>query len=365
MKAVVLVGGEGTRLRPLTATTPKPLLPVVCMPLIERQLRWLSSYGVDEVVLAMGYLPDAFVEHFPDDRFGAMHLVYAVEPEPLGTAGAIRFAVEHAGIEERVVVCNGDVLTTLDLDAFVDFHRARGAAATIHLSRVEDPSALGAVPTYADGEVKEFVEKPPPGTAPSNWINAGTYVIERPVVEQIPPGRMVSIEHETFPHLLEDRGQVYALETDDYWLDVGTPQTYLDAHVDVLTGRLGMPPLPDARETAPGVWMQGDVDVSSNAELEPPLLIAAGGTIGAGARIARSAIGEGAEVGSLTVVDGSVLHAGARLEDEASVRMSILGADACVEAGAEVLDLSIVGPGATVPAGTTVVGGRVPVAANG
>ncbi|MEX2268001.1 MAG: NDP-sugar synthase [Acidimicrobiia bacterium] len=361
MKAVVLVGGEGTRLRPLTLTTPKPLLPVGGRPLIERQLAWLGAYGVDEVVLSLGYLPDAFVHHFPRDRFGAMRLVYAVEPEPLGTAGAIRFAVEQAGIDERVVVCNGDVLTTLDLRAFVEFHVDRDAAATIHLSHVEDPSALGAVPTYPDGEVQAFVEKPKPGTSPSDWINAGTYVLEPEVFARIPAGVAVSIERETIPGLLEERGKVYALGTDDYWLDVGTPQTYLDAHADVLAGRLGLPPVPDAQEASPGVWVQGEIDLTA-ATFEAPLLIGAGACFARGARVSASTIGPGAQVGLDAVVDGSVLHARALVADGAVARTSIVGADACVDARASVLDLSIVGAGARVSAGSTLVGGRVPVA---
>lgn len=363
MKAVVLVGGEGTRLRPLTSTTPKPLLPIAGRPLVERQLVWLAAHGVDEVVLSLGYLPDAFVEHFPGDRFASMRLTYAVEREPLGTAGAIRFAAEHAGIDERFVVCNGDVLTTLDLGAFVDFHVERGATATIHLSQVEDPSALGVVPTYPDGEVKAFIEKPAPGTAPTNWINAGTYVLEPEVLGRIPPAIATSIERETFPRLLEDRGRVYALATDDYWLDVGTPEKYLEAHADVLAGRMGSPPVPDAREEAPGVWVQGEVDLAAEAWLEAPVLIGAGVAVAAGARVASSTLGPGASVGPDAVVDHSVLLAGARLARGALVRASILGIDASVEEGAAVLDFSIVGAGARVPASTTIAGGRVPVAA--
>ncbi len=363
MKAVVLVGGEGTRLRPLTSTTPKPLLPIAGRPLVERQLLWLAAHGVDEVVLSLGYLPDAFVEHFPGDRIASMRLTYAVEQEPLGTAGAIRFAAEQAGIEERFVVCNGDVLTTLDLRAFVDFHVEHTAAATIHLSQVLDPSALGVVPTYDDGEVKAFIEKPAAGTAPTNWINAGTYVLEPEVLERIPPALATSIERETFPRLLEDRGRVYALATDDYWLDVGTPEKYLEAHADVLGGRMGSPPVPDAREEAPGVWVQGDADLASEASLEAPVLIGEGVAVAAGARVAGSAIGAGSSVGPDAVVDRSVLLSGARLARGALVRESILGIDASVEDGASVLDFSIVGAGAHVPAGTTLTGGRVPVAA--
>ena len=239
MKAVVLVGGEGTRLRPLTLTTPKPLLPIANQAFLERQLEWLAGYGVDEVVLSMGYLPDAFHsqfahDHAGEDVFGDIKVRYAVEDEPLGTAGAIRFAAE--GMSERFIVCNGDVLTDLDLSEMVRFHDERDAQATISLTQVEDPSAFGVVPTRADGQVIAFVEKPAPGKAPSNWINAGTYVLEPAFLDRIPPRLNVSIERETFPRMLAEPRGLYGYAADGYWLDIGTPEKYLQAHADVLGG---------------------------------------------------------------------------------------------------------------------------------
>jgi mannose-1-phosphate guanylyltransferase len=262
VKAIVLVGGEGTRLRPLTYATPKPLLPIVNQAFLERQLTWLARHGVDEVVLSLGYLPAAFEAHFPEGRFGDLVLQYAVEDHPLGTAGAIRFAAQ--GIDERLVVCNGDVLTTLDLGALVAFHDARGAEATICLTKVADPSAFGVVPTRDDGEVVAFVEKPPKGKAPTNWINAGTYVLEPSVLQRIPERLTVSIERETFPRMLEEPSRLYAMATDAYWIDIGTPEKYLQAHADVLTGVLGGAPAPDARELTPGVWVQGEPDIHAD-----------------------------------------------------------------------------------------------------
>ena len=206
MKAVVLVGGEGTRLRPLTYTTPKSLLPIANQPFLERQLAWLESHGVDEVVLSLGYLPDAFQAHFPNDRCGGVRLSYVVEGKPLGTAGGIRYAAE-GGIDGRFVVCNGDILTDLDLAAMIRFHEASGAQATIALTQVEDPSAFGVVPTRADGEVVGFIEKPPRDLAPTNWINAGIYVLEPALLQRIPPRVNVSIERETFPRMVETRAR--------------------------------------------------------------------------------------------------------------------------------------------------------------
>ena len=359
MKAVVLVGGEGTRLRPLTYTTPKPLLPIVNQPFLERQLAWLASHGIDEVVLSLGYLPDAFESHFPDGRFGDIKLSYAVEDHPLGTAGAIRFAAD--GIDERVVVCNGDVLTTLDLGALVEFHEARGAEATIHLTEVADPSAFGVVPTRDDGEVVAFVEKPPKGLAPTNWINAGTYVLEPAVLARIPERLTVSIERETFPRMLTDGRPLYALTNDAYWIDIGTPDKYLQAHADVLGGALGPVPAPGARERSRGVWTQGDVTIDAEARVEAPALIGAGAVVGPGARVVSSVLGSGAVVGAGARVMRSVVHAGARLDDDAEAIDSVVGADATVGKGAIASDHTIMGAGAELPGGSRASGARIRV----
>ena len=355
MRAIVLVGGEGTRLRPLTYTTPKPLLPIANVAFLERQLAWLGRHGVDEVVLSLGYLPDAFAAHFPQDRFGDVRLRYAVEDEPLGTAGGIRHAADEAGIDERFVVCNGDVLTELDLSALVRFHAERGAEATIHLARVPDPSAFGVVPTRDDGEVKAFVEKPPPGRVPTDWINAGTYVLEPTVLERIPPRLTVSIEHETFPRLLDQPGRLYAYQSDAYWIDIGTPEKYLQAHADVLAGGLGTGALPaDAVERMPGVWVQGDISVADNARIEPPVLVGAGSTIAAGARVTQSLLGAGCTVEDGAQVLRSVLLDRARLAPAAAAVDAVIGSQAMLEADAVVSDHTIVAEAAIVSAGSKV-----------
>ncbi len=359
MRAIVLVGGAGTRLRPLTYTTPKPLLPIANQAFLERQLAWLERHGVDEVVLSLGYLPDAFVEHFPDGAFGGVKLRYAVEDEPLGTAGGIRFAADVAGIDERFVVCNGDVLTGLDLTALVAFHDAQHAEATIHLAQVPDPSAFGVVPTYPDGEVKAFVEKPPKGASPTKWINAGTYVLEPSVLERVPAGLTVSIERETFPRMLDQRGRLYALQSDDYWIDIGTPDKFLQAHEDALEGQIGSPPAPGARELAPGVWVQGEVRLDDLARLEPPVLLGAGTRVARGARVARSVIGPGAYVDDDACVVRSAVLEAAVIGARARVTDTIVGAGAVVGPDATASDHTIVGPAAVVGAGTAVAGGRI------
>lgn len=357
MLAVVLVGGEGTRLRPLTYTTPKPLLPICNQPFLERQLGWLARHGIDEVVLSMGYLPEAFHARFPDDRFGDVKLRYAVEPEPLGTGGAIRYAAE--GVRETFVVCNGDVLTDLDLRALVRFHADAGAEATIALTRVEDPSRYGVVPTTDDGRVVAFVEKPPPGRAPTDWINAGSYVLEPSMLDRIAPGVTTSVEDETFPRTLESGGALYALRSDSYWLDIGVPRQYLTAQDDLLSGRLGNTPVAGAVEREPGIWVQGEVAVDDAARLEPPVLLGDGVVVGKGSRVVRSVLGPGVRVGPASAITGSVLLDGVSTEDAVVVSDSVVGSGADLRAGASVAEASVIGAAVVVDAGTTMVGARV------
>jgi mannose-1-phosphate guanylyltransferase len=346
VKAIVLAGGEGTRLRPLTYTTPKPLLPIANRPFLEHQLSWLARHGVDEVVLSLGYRPDAFARRFESGTYDGVRLRYAVEPEPLGTAGAIRFAAHHhdagdgRGVTDRLLVCNGDVLTDLDVSALVRFHDERGAQASIALTRVEDPSAFGVVPTDENGRVRSFVEKPPPGQAPTDWINAGTYVLEASLLDTIPAGRAVSIERETFPGLLAAGGGLYAMRSSGYWVDIGTPAKYLQANADVLAGRVS-----------------GDT---------PPVgrvLVAPGSRLAPEAEVTESVVGPGVEVGEGARIIRSVLLEGVRVAPGAEVLDSVIGPGAVVGPGALVSGTSIVGPGADVPAGARLVDARVEAAA--
>jgi mannose-1-phosphate guanylyltransferase len=359
VKAVVLVGGEGTRLRPLTYTTPKPLLPVANQPFCERQLTWLARYGIDEVVLSIGYLPDAFRARFPEGSFGGVQLHYAVEDTPLGTAGAIRYAAEVAGISERFVVCNGDVLTDLDLGALIAFHASRRAEATISLTRVSDPSRFGVVPTRDDGRVIAFVEKPDPGRAPTDWINAGTYVLEPQMLERIPLGVNVSIERATFPRMLDQGGALYAMQSTAYWLDMGVPQQFLTANADVLAGLLGRPPSPVARESAPGIWREGPCSVDGSAVLEAPVLLGEGCVIGAGAKVSATVIGARARIGPAAVVSRSVLLDDASVGVSSVIDESVVGSHATVGDGAAVSGVSVIGADAVVAVGSSMVGARV------
>jgi mannose-1-phosphate guanylyltransferase len=320
MRAVVLVGGFGTRLRPLTLTTPKPMLPVGHVPIIERLVDNLSKGGVTDVTLALGFKPEPFVEAFPDGTCNGVMLHYAVEPEPLDTAGAIRFAAEFSGIDETFVVANGDVLTDLDIASLVDFHRRHSAEATIHLIGVDDPSAFGVVATDEDGLVERFVEKPAPGTEPSNLVNGGTYVLEPSVLERIPAGRKVSIEREVFPDVVT-AGRLYAMATDDYWIDAGSPALYLQANLDLIDG---------TRHD------HGCADVEPGASVDPTAMVSGsvvdeGATIAAHARVTGSVVLAGAVVGRRAVVANSVVMG--RIGEGASVTDVVLGRDGRVDAG--------------------------------
>ena len=235
MQAIVLVGGEGTRLRPLTDATPKPALTLVDRPFLAYMVEWLGGHGVDEVVLACGFEPARLRAALGEGERSGVRLTYVEEPEPLGTAGAFRFAAEQLGdrLDERFLALNGDVLTDLDLGALLDFHAERGARATIGLYPVEDSSAFGLVSRAGDGAVTEFAEKT--GAVAPGEINAGAYVLERSVLDLIPAGRKVSIETEVFPRLVGDG--LHGIRLDGYWVDIGTPERYLQASWDILEGR--------------------------------------------------------------------------------------------------------------------------------
>jgi mannose-1-phosphate guanylyltransferase len=359
VKAVVLVGGEGTRLRPLTLSVPKQMLPIVEQPMIERVLGQLSRHGVDEAVLSLGYLPDAFMKAYPDGVAAGVRLSYAVEPTPLDTAGAIRFASLSAGIEDTFVVVNGDVLTDMDLGALVSFHRAHHAEGSISLHPVDDPSAFGVVPTDETGRVRAFVEKPPRGRSPTNLINAGTYVLEPSVIERIPDGRRVSIERETFPSMVRDR-TLYALADDSYWLDTGTPEAYLAAHWDLLEGRRRLPPAPGARDSGGGVWLLGSPEIEAGADLRGPSLVGDCAVVRSGAAVERAVVGRDCVIWPGARVVRSVLLAGAIVESRATVVGSIVGPGARVGEGSDVRPLSVLGGGAVIAPGDVVPGGRLP-----
>ncbi len=354
MKAVVLVGGEGTRLRPLTLSTPKTLLPVAGRPVIERVVDHLAEHGVDEVVLSLGYKPDALLAAYPDGRCGPVKLRYAIESTPLDTAGAIAFAAREGGVgDETFIVVNGDVLTEIDVSALLEFHRRRDGMASIALTPVEDPSRFGVVAVDARGRVEAFVEKPPAGQAPSNMINAGIYVLEPAFLDRVPEGRRVSVEREVLPALVE-AGQLYALGSDALWTDMGTPEKYLEANLAwalrerCLTGApyaLGPEGLAAVAGRAAGGRPYDGVSGAhpdatiSNSFLHPDVRVE-----------------EGAHVRDAVVLEGGHVRAGA------TVRRSVLGPNVVVGLGAVVDELCVLGDGWEVAAGAVLSGARLPAA---
>ncbi|KAA0232966.1 MAG: UTP--glucose-1-phosphate uridylyltransferase [Acidimicrobiales bacterium] len=331
MKAVVLVGGFGTRLRPLTLAVPKQMLPVLDSTMLEFVVRELGRHGVEEVVLSLGYRPDAFVASYPDDMCEGVHLVYAQEPSPLDTAGAIRFAADHAGITDRFLAVNGDVLTDIDIAGLWRRHDEFGAEATIALTPVDDPSRYGVVPIDDRNRVLEFVEKPPPGTEPSNWINAGIYVLEPSVLARIDPGRRVSIERETFPRMAAE-GTLYAVHCAEYWIDAGTPESYLQAQLDLMDGRRGTP-----RD-----------GVSPGAEIAP------------GALVEHSVIGEGVVVEQGAVIRESLVMARTRIGRDALLDRALVGEGAVVGSGSRLSDHAVVGHDEKIDSGSMLEHRTVP-----
>jgi mannose-1-phosphate guanylyltransferase len=321
MQAIVLVGGEGTRLRPLTNDVPKPALTLVDRPFLAYMVEWLAAQGVTEVVLACGFLPDVLREALGEEEHLGVRLTYVVEPEPRGTAGAIRFAADALGerLEDRFLALNGDVLTDLDLRALGRLHSERGARATLGLYRVEDSAAFGLVTTDGDGAVLEFLEKT--GEAAPGEINAGAYVLERSVLDLIPPGRKVSIEREVFPRLCGEG--LYALPLDGYWMDVGTPERYLGATWDILEGRVAT----QVRPTAPGLFVDPGAEVDPAATVGPRAVVSAGCRVAAGAEVSGSVLLAGAGVGAGARVAGSILGRGAVAEPGADLEGAVVGGD--------------------------------------
>jgi mannose-1-phosphate guanylyltransferase len=284
------------------------MLPLVGVPMIECVFTTLAEHGITDAVLSLGYLPDRFIEAYPGGVVAGVNVSYAVEPEPLDTAGAIRFAANFADIDDTFLVVNGDVLTDLDITELIAFHRRNDAQATIALHEVEDPSRFGVVPTTPEGRVIAFVEKPPRDQAPTNLINAGTYVFEPSVLKRIASTGRVSVERHTFP-MLAAEGTLFAMHDHAYWLDTGTPEAFLQANVDLMVGRVGGH---GAKGVVDGSWREPSASVDASA------------------RVVNAVIDRQCVVGADVVLERSVLLPGAIIEQGAIVRSSIIGPGAAI-----------------------------------
>jgi mannose-1-phosphate guanylyltransferase len=319
VRALILAGGLGTRLRPLTYTRPKHLLPIANRPHLEHVFDLLLAHGVTEVVLLTSYLANAFEATIAGAEERGLSVGLTHEEEPLGTAGALKNAESFVG-DETFLVFNGDILTDFDLGSLVRFHQERDAEATILLTPVDDPSAYGVVPTAEQGRVLGFVEKPR-GRAPTNLINAGVYVLETSVLERIPAGEPWSAERQLFPELVSSGVRVFAMGTDAYWMDIGTPDNYLTANIDALEGRY--------RTTAVASPGKGAVVAADGASIDE------------GAKVSSACLGTGCVVLRGAIVERSVLLGGTHIGRNAVVSNSIVGEGAHIAPGAQVRDETI------------------------
>ncbi len=323
MQALILAGGEGTRLRPLTTKVAKPVVPLANRPFISYMLDWLEHHGFDDVVMSCGFLADGVRAVLGSGDPGRVSIRYVEETEPLGTAGPVKLAAPL--LDERFAVLNGDILTDIDLSSVMAFHEGRGARVTLTLTPVEDPSSYGVILTGDDGQVEAFIEKPQ-GQAPSNLINAGIYVLEHEVLAEIPEGRAVSFEREVFPALVG--AGLYGIEREGYWLDIGTLERYLQATRDILAGKV-------ATAVRPGLGSGTQVD--PHALVFDPTLTGSACAIGAEAELGPDVtLGDGCLIEPGAVVRDSALHDGVTIAEGAEVVGCIVGSGAAVAPGQRV-----------------------------
>jgi mannose-1-phosphate guanylyltransferase len=351
MQALILSGGQGTRLRPLTSTIPKPVVPLVGRPLISYMLEWLHGHGVDDVILSCGFMAHGVREVLGDGTELGIRLRYLEEPRPLGTGGALKFAQEL--LEDRFFMLNGDVLTDIDLADELRQHERTGALATLALIPVDDPSAYGLVRRHADCSVKEFVEKPGPEQIDTDLINAGAYVIEREVLGRMAPaGTNISMEREVFPSLVGNG--LFGYEADGYWLDIGTPERYLQGTYDILEGNviteLGR------RLGESGLVLQDGATVAGR--VVAPALVGEGSEISAGAIVGgRTVLGRRVRVGAGSHVESSVVLDDATVGARTTIRGSIVGLGAAIGSHCHIEDLVVLGEGVTVGPGNVLAAG--------
>jgi NDP-sugar pyrophosphorylase family protein len=356
VQAVILAGGFGTRLRPLTSTRPKPLIPFANEPFLLHMLRQLASSGFNDVVLSTMYLPEAFDELIPAARKAGVEVVLSSEDTPMGTSGAVK-RLSHL-LDDTFMVFNGDILVDLDIPKLVALHKERGAAASLALVRVPDPSAFGLVPVDSEGRVQAFLEKPGPDEEAwvTDLINAGVYVLEPSVLDHVPAGQPSSFERNLFPSLLASGAPVYGYEVQGYWRDLGTPIAYLSAQADLLEGRLSLPI--NATERGRGQWFSDAAEVEDGAVLRGPVMIGPSARVEREGRIfGPSVLGPGVVVAGGARVERSVLLAGAKVERGGKVSDSIVGAGVVVGSGAVVSDGAILGDGVVIEAGNVLAGG--------
>lgn len=350
MQAVILVGGEGTRLRPLTSTVPKPVVPLVDRPFIVYMLEWLRRHGVDDVILSCGFLATSVRNVLGDGSAFDLRLRFVEEPEPRGTAGALKYAADL--LDERFLMLNGDVLTDIDLTAQLAQHDATGATGTLALVPVADPSAYGLVRLREDSSVAEFLEKPPADQIDTNLISAGAYVLERGVLDLVPPDKPVSIEREVWPRLVGNG--LYGFEANAYWLDIGTPERYLQGTFDIIEGNVATAV---AQRLGDGFLSVSD-DAVVDGRVVPPAVVERGVRIAAGAHVGSLVVlGDGVTVGRGSSVERSVVLQGAEIGAECVLRDCIVGPGVRIGDRTQVTNGAVLGEGVTIGAENVVTRG--------
>ena len=350
-EAILLVGGKGTRLRPLTVHTPKPMVPAAGVPFLTHQLARARAAGVEHIILATSYLAEIFEPHFGDGSALGLHLEYVTEDEPLGTGGAIRNVASrlHSAPDDPVLVFNGDILTGLDIRALVRTHESTSADVSLHLTRVTDPRAYGLVPTDETGRVTAFLEKPQtPEEIVTDQINAGAYVFRRSVIDTIPAGRPVSVERETFPELLSIGAHLQGLVDSTYWLDLGTPAAFVRGSADLV---LGLAPSPAVPGRCGDRLILPSARVAADAKLTGGTVVGEGAYVAEGARVSGSTILAGAVVEPGAVITDSLIGTRARVGERSILTGAVVGDGAVIGADNELREGVRVWCDAQIPAG--------------
>lgn len=351
MQAVILVGGQGTRLRPLTSTVPKPVVQLVDRPFISYMLQWLRGHGIEDVIMSCGFLADGVRDVLGDGSELDMRLTFVEEPEPRGTAGALKLA--EPMLAERFLMLNGDVLTDIDLTAQIAQHEATGARATLALVEVPDPAAYGMVLLNQDSSVREFVEKPSSDGPPaSSLISAGAYVLQREILEMVEPDRNVSIEREVWPRLVGDG--LFGYASDSYWMDIGTPQRYLQGTFDIIEGRVAT----EVQRRMGAGWLAIEPDVQAQGRVVPPALIESGVKVDAGAQVGSLVVlGRDVTVGAGSTVERSVILAGTTIGERCELRDCIVGPGCEIGDASKIVGGAVLGEGVVVGARNVIARG--------
>jgi len=352
LKAVILVGGEGTRLRPLTYDIPKSMLPIMEKPFMEHLLNLLRKHGICEVIFAAGYKSQVFIDHFSDGSSWGMKLHHIIEDNPLGTAGGVKNA--ESFIDDTFLVFNGDILTDMDLAALVDAHRKKKAFGTIALTPVENPTIYGVVETMEDGRIIKFKEKPQFEEITTNLINAGVYVLEPEILSRIPLGEKYSFEKQLFPSLLDEEMLMYSWETSSYWIDIGSPEKYLKVHHDILLDNIKLE-LKTSNKSEDSVWMEEGVKLEGGVKINPPVFIGERSEIKSGASVGPlTVIGKNCTIEENATVKGSILWKGTFIGANSRLDNCIVGGECIVGNECSIHKLAIIQSGAKLSPGLSI-----------